>query len=326
MPIFADDAPVAFSGTRLDWRDIPRPVRRRISEMAGAQVTAESAATSGFSPGYAAILEFADGSEAFVKAVSSHQNPDSPNLARQEIEVNKVLPRQVKAPELLWSHDDGEWVVSGFAAIHGYNPPAPWDPADLERALGALAELSEVVLEPTNPIRKNGVALEYSGWASLAALEPTQLRTIAQSWGEHGNWAVENLDLLRQWEDGQKAAFAGDRLAHADLRADNIMFDHEDTWIIDWVWAAVGSPWADLALMMPSITLQGGGSAQDIFWSQPQTKGVDPEQVRAAVSWLTAFFLSQSNKPAPEGIPNLRAFQLAQGVEALKWLRELAQG
>ena len=50
----ADDVialPLAFSGQRLDWRDLPRHVRTRIAELAGAQVTAEISATSGFSPG-----------------------------------------------------------------------------------------------------------------------------------------------------------------------------------------------------------------------------------------------------------------------------------
>ena len=70
----ADDVialPLAFSGQRLDWRDLPRHVRARIAELAGAQVTAEISATSGFSPGFAAVLELADGRGVFVKAVSS---------------------------------------------------------------------------------------------------------------------------------------------------------------------------------------------------------------------------------------------------------------
>ena len=79
----ADDVialPLAFSGQRLDWRVLPRHVRARIAELAGAQVTAEISATSGFSPGFAAVLELADGRGVFVKAVSGEQNPVSPDL------------------------------------------------------------------------------------------------------------------------------------------------------------------------------------------------------------------------------------------------------
>ena len=61
MDVTADDAispPLAFSGQRLDWRDLPRHVRSRIAELAGAPVSAEIGATTGFSPGFAAVLEF----------------------------------------------------------------------------------------------------------------------------------------------------------------------------------------------------------------------------------------------------------------------------
>ncbi|WP_448629029.1 hypothetical protein [Cellulomonas soli] len=71
--------PAAFSGQRLDWRDLPRHVRTQIQVLAGAQVTAEISATSGFSPGFAAVLELADGRGVFVKAVSAEQNPHSPS-------------------------------------------------------------------------------------------------------------------------------------------------------------------------------------------------------------------------------------------------------
>ena len=82
----ADDAsapPLAFSGQRLGWTDLPRAVRNRISSLAGARVTAESSANSGFSPGFAAILELTDGRGVFVKAVSPEQNPESPELAQK---------------------------------------------------------------------------------------------------------------------------------------------------------------------------------------------------------------------------------------------------
>ena len=129
--VSADDVialPRAFSGQRLDWRDLPRHVRTRIAELAGAQVTAEISATSGFSPGFAAVLEIADGRGVFVKAVSGEQNPVSPDLARAEIRVSRALPPQVPAPNLLWSSDDGDWVILGFDVVHGRSPSCPGSP------------------------------------------------------------------------------------------------------------------------------------------------------------------------------------------------------
>ncbi|MBY8848598.1 hypothetical protein K7G98_08435 [Saccharothrix sp. MB29] len=41
--------------------------------------------------------------------------------------------------------------------------------------------------------------------------------------------------------------------------------------------------------------------------------------MRAAV---TGFFVHDSRLPSPPGLPSLRAFQGAQGVHALRWLRQ----
>ena len=149
--VSADDAsalPLAFSGQRLGWGDLPRPVRNRISALAGARVTAESSANTGFSPGFAAVLELTDGRGVFVKAVSPEQNPESPNLARAEIRVAAALPAQVPAPRLLWSHDDGEWVILGFEVAHGRPPEMPWRQEDLHLVLDALGPLADAVLLP----------------------------------------------------------------------------------------------------------------------------------------------------------------------------------
>ena len=119
-------------------------------------------------------------------------------------------------------------------------------------------------------------------------------------------------------------AIAGDALVHGDLRADNIILDGPRTWIIDWPHAARGAPWADLAFMLPSVAMQGGGDPQAIFWRHPVSDGVKRQEGRAALAGLAGYFAASSFQPAPIGIPNLRAFQRAQAATALDWLRELS--
>ena len=41
----------------------------------------------------------------------------------------------------------------------------------------------------------------------------------------------------------------------------------------------------------------------------------------AVLAGLTGYFLHAAVQPPPVGIPNVRAFQLAQGLAALEWLR-----
>ena len=164
-------APLAFSGSRLHWSDLPREVRARIAELAGADVVTETSATNGFSPGYAALLGLGNGTQVFVKAVSPEQNPDSPDLARREMAVAGVLPPQVCAPHLWWSHDDGTWVLLGFQPVDGRAPEMPWRPDDLARALGALIDLAEYGPPAPRelPPLEDAMADLAAGWSLLAA-------------------------------------------------------------------------------------------------------------------------------------------------------------
>ncbi len=72
------------AGRRLQWRDLPAAVRIGIEARLGSAVLTAESQAGGFSPGLASRLGLADGSRAFVKAVSSGQNPDSPGMHRRE--------------------------------------------------------------------------------------------------------------------------------------------------------------------------------------------------------------------------------------------------
>jgi aminoglycoside phosphotransferase (APT) family kinase protein len=331
--VSADDAttpPLAFSGQRLDWRDLPRSVRARIAELAGSQVTAETSATTGFSPGFAAVLELADGRGVFVKAVSPEQNPESPGLARAEVRAAAALPPQVPAPRLLWSDDDGDWVLLGFEVAAGRPPLLPWRADELEVVLRALDTLAGAEPLPGHGLIRTGDQLtdDFTGWATLAALPGAELDRLAVRAGAAGAWVRGHLDVLVEWERDAVAACDGTALVHGDLRADNVLIDHDHDGgrvaLIDWPHTSVGAPWLDLAFMLPSVAMQGGGAPQDIFWSRPVSKYVEPERLRAAVAGLAGYFAHSALQPAPVGIPNLRRFQAAQARHAITWLTALA--
>lgn len=319
-------APLAFSGQRLDWRDLPRAVRTRIQELAGAQVTAETSATTGFSPGFAAVLELADGRGVFVKAVSPEQNPQSPELARLEVRAAQAIPDQVPAPRLLWHDDDGDWVLLGFEVATGRPPLLPWRPVELRRVLDALAVLADTAPLPGHALigTDEQLAEDFEGWQRLAA-EPGHVLDRTTDWAQGtGAWLRTHLDQLVEWSAQGTAAVVGDRLVHGDLRADNVMIDADRVALIDWPHASVGAAWADLAFMLPSVAMQGGGVPQEIFWGERVAAGVEPERLRAALAGLAGYFTHGALQPPPPGIPNLRRFQQAQAEQALLWLAELA--
>lgn len=327
-----DDAmalPLAFGGQRLDWRDLPRSVRGRIESLAGARVTAEMSATSGFSPGFCAVLELTDGRAVFVKAVSPDQNPHSPELARAEIRAARALPPGVPAPTLRWWDDDGHWVLLGFDAVAGRSPELPWRADDLALVLSALDDLARCrpAVGHELPRTEELLADDFTGWRSMLHAGRAEQERVAALVDEPGRWALEHLEDLARWEDDALRVVAGDALVHGDLRADNVMIEdgHDRVWLIDWPHASVGAPWIDLAFMLPSVALQGGaGDPAWLFARSEAAQGVGADDLRAALAGLAGYFAWSSGQPAPPGIPNLRAFQAAQAGATLRWLRDLS--
>jgi aminoglycoside phosphotransferase (APT) family kinase protein len=325
----ADDAialPLAFSGQRLDWRDLPTRVRRAISTLAGSQVTAEITATEGFSPGFVAVLELADGGDVFVKAVSAEINPSSVELARREIVVASALPPEVPAPRLLWSGEEDGWLLLGFESVHGRSPEMPWRPTDLAAVLDAVDALADAEPLPGHGLPRTDdlLAEDLTGWRRLFHGPSADRATLAEQ-GPVALWALEHLDDLVRWEQDAPGVLAGDGLVHGDLRADNVMIDdHHRVWLIDWPHASVGAPWLDLAFMLPSVELQGGGDPASIFASRAVSDGVSRDDLRAGLAGLAGYLVWGSLQPAPAGVPNLRPFQAAQGEATLRWLRDLS--
>ncbi|GIG30690.1 phosphotransferase family protein [Cellulomonas marina] len=334
-PEDAVELPIAFSGQRLDWRDLPRSVRTRIEEHCHARVSAVIGATTGFSPGFASVLELSDGRDVFVKAVSPEQNPTSVELARSELRVSAGLPLDVPAPRLQWSFDDGTWVVLGFEVVHGWSPELPWREQDLAAVLDALVPLADAEPLPGHALPRTDdlLAEDFTGWRRLHLLadgDPALLHRPGSHdelvWpAELAAWTRHELEQLVLWEQDATAVLAGEALVHGDLRADNVLIDAERrVWFIDWPHASVGAPWIDLAFMLPSVSLQGGGRPDELFRSHPVADGVHDDELRAALAGLSGYFVWNARQPAPRGIPNLRRFQHAQGIAALGWLRRLS--
>ncbi|MBC7291353.1 MAG: phosphotransferase [Actinotalea sp.] len=319
-------APPAFSGSRIGWGDLPRAVRARVQDLAGAEVVSESTATSGFSPGFASTLELGDGTSVFVKAVAPELNPVSPTLARAEIHVNRLLPPEAAAPELLFADDDGTWVVLGLAVVDGSPPAVPWDPDELAQALETVARLATVPAPAGLRDARELTGEIFTGWRRLAAA-PADLDAVLAALPEHADWLPGALRRLGEAEVAGVAASAGDRLVHGDLRGDNMLVERRPAgprlWLVDWPHAAAGSPVVDVVTMLPSVAMTGGGPAAEVFDAHPGARDLDPGAVRDVLAGVAGYFVHGAVQPPPPGIPNLRAFQLAQGRAALDWLRLL---
>ena len=268
----------------------------------------------GLSPGLASRLRLADGRRFFVKAVSEEANPDSPNIHRREAEIMAVLPPPVPAPRLLWTYDDGGWVALCFDDVDGRHPQEPWTGSDLARVVEALKAMA-VALTPSP------IALEYTasqaftrginGWRAARERKEDRL----------DDWCSSHLDRLVELEALAPEAAAGMSLVHFDLRADNLLIAGDRVYVVDWPWARIGASFVDWVAMAPSVTMQGGPAPED-FFRRFDVDDVAAARVDAVLCSFAGFFVVRGLEPDPPGLPTLRAFQRAQGVVAVKWLRD----
>lgn len=303
------------AGARPEWPELPQHMRAAAEDWLGEEVVSAASSRGGFSPGVAARLRTSGGRRVFVKAAGPEPNPDTADLHRREAEVVGALPREVPAPRLLWSHDEDGWMLLIFEDVDGRNPEEPWQPQELDLTLDALEELANLLTPSPLPLASVGGAGEWNvvaggHWARAARELPARL----------DGWSARHLEGLVGLEADAPGAAAGDTLLHLDLRADNLLLASDGVKVVDWPHARVGAPWVDLLFFAPSVAMQGGPHPEDLLARYAPARRADPEAVTAVVAAIAGFFTVEGLRPAPPGLPTLRAFQEAQGKEAREWL------
>jgi hypothetical protein len=314
----ADPLPLA-AGNRLEWTDVPDRVRAAVEGHLGSPVLAAVNQRGGFSPGLAARVRCADGTRAFVKAVGSRLNPDSPRMYRSEAAVAAALPPEAPAPRLRFGYDDGDWVALVFDEVSGRPPAEPWRAGDLHRVMAALVDLAAALTPcPLTAVPALAAQLrdDLLAYSRLAADPPPHL----------SGWERAHLADLAALGQAGTALLAGDTLVHYDMRADNVLLgDGGQVWFVDWPWACRGPAWVDSALLVLNAATQGY-DPEVLVAAHPLLSAARPDELTALVVALTGMFAERGWLPAPAGLPTLRAFQRAHHRVAVSWLRQRLGG
>ena len=212
---------------RPTWPDLPDPIRTAIEDRLGAKVTSWVSHDGGYSPGLASVLTTERG-PVFVKTASPDQT-EALRLHRNEAVKAARLPATLPSPAFLWSlevPDDGgvagaevpRWAVLAFEPVHGRAVRTdPWDLDDVDL-------LARLALEIGKHEAPDGDA--FPDYAEKPRSEAQVLADERpQGLVAYDPWFAEHLDLIAQVAapERQAEAFGGDRLVHADFRADNVL-------------------------------------------------------------------------------------------------------
>jgi len=300
---------------RAEWDAVPHSVRIGIEEILGAAVASAQNQTGGFSPGLAARVECADGSRAFVKAVGSSLNPDSPEMYRREADVTAALPAEAPAPALHGVYDDGDWVALVFEELPGRSPAEPWQSGELQRVVDATNQLSTALTPCPNmavPSLADRLRTSFTAYSRFTAEPPADL----------SEWEREHLSDLAELSEAVFDHVDGDTLVHLDIRGDNVLLgENGAVWFVDWPWATRGPAWADVAILLVDAA-RSGHDPEPLLATSPHTKGVEPAWITGFLAGFAGMMSEGSRRPPPPGLPGLRNFQRVCLSAALTWLRQ----
>jgi aminoglycoside phosphotransferase (APT) family kinase protein len=310
-----------MAGTRLEWSQLPSMVNDAVERFLGQHVVAAASQAWGFSPALASRLTLEDGGTVFVKAIAPDEQSGAPGGSasyRREAAISEAMPEGVPVPRLVAMLEPSDWVVLVFEDVDGRHPTLPWEEPELSRVLDAMDALTHLLTPSPLDVPKATPPGGGGQWETLAS-EPSLLDRLTSL----DPWAPESADRLARLTVGSVAAYEGTTMLHSDIRADNVLLTEDRVVFVDWPHAQVGAPWIDLLYFEPSVAMQGGPDPSEVFWHHPAARGADRDAVIHVLADLAGFFIYGATQEAPPGLPTLRTFQLAQGVEAVKWLREM---
>jgi hypothetical protein len=317
----AHGGPVVLPGSpRLPYDRLPAGLRTAVDAALGSPVVAVSPRTGGFSPGPATVVTCADGSRAFLKAVGTPLNPDTPDLLRSEARISAALPAGLPVPRLrahLEVRDgDDEWVALLFDVVEGANPELPWTAGTATRVLAGVAAFGVAATPcpaPGLPSLIERMTRELTAWPQLHAAPPADLDP----------WETRRLAELATLPDrlAARSALTGDSLVHLDLRADNLLLTPAgEVVLLDWAWAARGPAWVDPVLLAVDMAVHGGLDPAVLLAGVPAVTAADPADVTDLLLVLVGMWAVTMRRPAPPGLPTLRAFQRRSHDVALAWV------
>jgi hypothetical protein len=298
---------------RPRWEQLPLSLRDGLAGRLGAIITTQ-VQTGGFTPGLAARLRLATAEQLFAKGI-----PASHVLAgkyRAEAGTARMLPAAAPAPRLRWDGEIAGWVVLVFDDIDGRHADLSPGSPDVGPVVTAVAGLECMLTPcpvPAAPPAGTELAGLVHGWRELAAAPEPAL----------DGWARRHLDSLAAAETLWLLAADGKTLVHGDISASNLLVTRgRSVFLIDWAQPVCGASWLDVADLVPHLILAGHdpAAAEQALAAVPAWRDADPGVITSYAAAFAGYWTRMSRKPAPPGVPHLRAHQARAAAAATAWV------
>lgn len=242
------------------------------------------------------VVEFGDGSAAFVKAAT-----DAATAAwlRDEVRIFRSVSGSFMPAFLGW--EDGERPVLVMEDLSLAHWPPPWPEAMVEAVRATLEAVRRSPQPPGLPVLEAEREL-LTSWRRVAAA-PEEFLVLGLCTPE---WLEAALPVLLAAE--ADAVLDGADMLHLDVRSDNLCLQGSRAVLVDWNWACRGNGLVDIAGWLPSLHAEGGPLPETILPDQPELAAL-----------LSGYWAWNAGKP-PGGLPaEVRQVQLKQLCSALPW-------
>ena len=287
-------------------------LRVRLHELRGSAPVSWRRVERGYTPAQRWLVQFADGSSAFVKVGAT---PVTAEWLRLEMRRYEQLDAPFM-PKRLAFDDAPARPLLVLEDLSAARWPPPWERGDVE---SLIRTLQRVACTRPLPPDLGSLAELYGragsderarcGWGAVAAApaEFLSLGLCSAAWLERA--------LPRLCEAHNEALVEGDDLVHHDVRSDNVCITADRGLVlIDWNNAHRGNGACDLAFAAPSLRLEGGPLPEELVH--------DDGRLAALVS---GYFAARAGQAQIPDAPLVRWIQLRQLRIALPWVARVLQ-
>ncbi len=245
MPSLPDDV--------LSTPAVPAQIRERLERALDQPAREWVRPDTGLTAAARYSVTLADGNRVFIKAATDQQTE---RWLRTEHLALQHVPERFVPGVVAWLDEPGCHPILVVEDLRGAHWPAShqgvdWRAGDIDLVLAALADLSRVPAPSVLIPSPRGPAL----WPALVRKGPDRdafldLGLCSATWlSTAGPLLVDAEACLDD---------SGDRVVHGDPRSDNICIAADRVVFVDWSHSSRGHADHDLALLLPTLHLEGG--------------------------------------------------------------------